>query len=147
MPRTVAAADFMSVLAVIVTGPPALRPRTTPEALTVAIVVSRLDHLKTAPGTTPPSRLYAVAVSCCVASTRTVAGLGVTTTETMTRAAGLPPLAAYAASDPGTKPGGSPESGEQAAARSASDTAAASRVAAAPALGATRSDRCSIMGG
>jgi hypothetical protein len=74
---------FVSLVAVIVTGPPALTPVTSPLASTVAAPLFD-DHVIARPVSTLPSPSLVVAVSCCVAPTMMLAETG----ETLTVATG-----------------------------------------------------------
>jgi hypothetical protein len=69
-----------SLVAVIVADP-AVTPRTSPLALTVAVELLLLDHVIDRPVRTLPFASLSVAVSCCVAPSFTVADAGVTVTD------------------------------------------------------------------
>src|SRR6266545_655121 len=69
-----------SLVAVIVTGPPATAV-TRPFASTVATAGALLDHVTTRPVSGLPAASSGVAVSCCVAPTRMLALAGVTVTD------------------------------------------------------------------
>src|SRR5713101_5269720 len=70
-----------SLVAVIVTGPPAATPVTSPLPFTVAIDVLALAHVTTRPDSALPLASRGVAVSCTVWPATTVAGDGVTSTD------------------------------------------------------------------
>jgi hypothetical protein len=69
-----------SLVAVIVTGPPAAMPVTSPVDETVAIA-PLLVHVTSRPVSTFPAASVVVAVSCTVAPTTTIAVAGVTVTD------------------------------------------------------------------
>jgi hypothetical protein len=71
---------FVSLVAVIVTGPPAAIPVTKPVASTVATALLLEDHVTVRPVSTVPFASLATAVSCCVPPTATLAVPGVTVT-------------------------------------------------------------------
>ena len=70
-----------SLVAVMVTGPPAALPVTRPFASTVAMLASAVAHVTARPVRAPPLASFGVAVSCTVAFTAMVAVAGVTSTE------------------------------------------------------------------
>src|SRR6267378_4664679 len=70
-----------SLVAVIVTGPPAAAPVTSPVPLTLAIVVLLDCQVITRPANGLPFASFGVAVSWTVAPTATLAEAGVTVTE------------------------------------------------------------------
>src|SRR6266566_2886816 len=72
---------FPSLVAVMVTGPPTLLPVTRPFASTVARVASLVPHVTVRPVSVLPFASFSVAVSCSVMPTATLAGAGVTATE------------------------------------------------------------------
>jgi len=70
-----------SLVAVMVTGPPAATAVTSPLASTVATAASFVDQVTVRPVSTLPSASRVSAVSCCVAPTWMVADGGLTVTE------------------------------------------------------------------
>src|SRR2546422_6177688 len=72
---------FPSLVAVMVTGPPAALPVTRPFASTVARLASLVTHVMVRPVSALPAASFGVAVSCSVVPTTTLAGEGVTSTE------------------------------------------------------------------
>src|SRR2546426_1032137 len=72
---------FPSLVAVMVTGPPAALPVTRPFASTVARVASLVPHVTLRPVSALPAASVSVAVSCSVVPTATRAGAGVTPTD------------------------------------------------------------------
>src|SRR5712691_3871522 len=72
---------FPSLVAVMVTGPPAALPVTRPFASTVARVALLVPHVTVRPVSALPAASFGVAVSCSVVPTTTLAGDGVTSTE------------------------------------------------------------------
>src|SRR3989442_3792859 len=77
---------FPSLVAVMVTGPPAALPVTRPFASTVARLASLVTHVMVRPVSALPAASFGVAVSCTVWPRSTLAGEGVTSTEaTQTR--------------------------------------------------------------
>ncbi len=70
-----------SLVAVIVTGPPAVTPVTSPVDETVATAALLVVHVTVRPVSTFPAASCVVAVSCTVAPTATAAGVGVTVTD------------------------------------------------------------------
>src|SRR2546426_6745636 len=70
-----------SLVAVMVTGPPAALPVTRPFASTVARLASLVTHVMVRPVSGLPAASFGVAVSCRVVPTTTLAGDGVTSTE------------------------------------------------------------------
>src|SRR3989441_847506 len=72
---------FPSLVAVMVTGPPAALPVTRPFASTVARLASLVPHVTVRPVSALPAASFGVAVSCSVVPTTTLAGDGVTSTE------------------------------------------------------------------
>src|SRR5260370_6395884 len=70
-----------SLVAVIVTGPPAAVPVTSPVAETVAMVASLVAHVTVRPVSGLPPASFGVAVSCTVAPTAMLAVAGVTATD------------------------------------------------------------------
>src|SRR5690349_5672669 len=80
---TVTAAEplWPSLVAVIVTGPPALTPVTSPLALTLAVVLSLDCHVITRPDNGLPFASLSVAVSCCVWPAWILAEVGLTVTD------------------------------------------------------------------
>src|SRR5260221_301077 len=70
-----------SLVAVMTTGPPTLLPVTRPFASTVARVASLVPHVTVRPVSVLPFASFSVAVSCSVMPTATLAGAGVTATE------------------------------------------------------------------
>src|SRR5712691_5880162 len=72
---------FPSLVAVMVTGPPAALPVTRPFASTVARLASLVPHVTVRPVSALPAASFGVAVSCSVVPTTTLAGEGVTSTE------------------------------------------------------------------
>src|SRR6266581_2758962 len=72
---------FPSLVAVMVTGPPAALPVTRPFASTVARVALLVPHVTVRPVSVLPFASFSVAVSCSVMPTATLAGAGVTATE------------------------------------------------------------------
>src|SRR2546427_10037949 len=72
---------FPSLVAVMVTGPPAALPVTRPFASTVARVALLVDHVTVRPVSAVPAASFGVAVSCTVALGEMPAGGGVTSTE------------------------------------------------------------------
>src|SRR5438270_10828425 len=72
---------FPSLVAVMVTGPPAALAVTRPFASTVARVASLVPHVTLRPVSGLPVASFGVAVSCSVVLASTVAGAGVTSTE------------------------------------------------------------------
>src|SRR3989442_14229291 len=72
---------FPSLVAVMVTGPPAALPVTRPFASTVARLASLVPHVTVRPVSALPAASFGVAVSCTVALGETPAGAGVTSTE------------------------------------------------------------------
>src|SRR2546422_328879 len=71
---------FPSLVAVMVTGPPAALPVTRPFASTVARLASLVTHVMVRPVSALPAASFGVAVSCSVVPTTTLAGGGVTST-------------------------------------------------------------------
>src|SRR2546425_5119985 len=72
---------FPSLVAVMVTGPPAALPVTRPFASTVARLASLVTHVMVRPVSALPAASFGVAVSCSVVPATTAAGGGVTSTE------------------------------------------------------------------
>src|SRR5712671_3267188 len=70
-----------SLVAVMTTGPPTLFPVTRPFASTVARVASLVPHVTVRPVSVLPCASFSVAVSCSAMPTATLAGAGVTATE------------------------------------------------------------------
>jgi len=71
---------LVSLVAVIVTGPPTATPVTKPVVPTVATEPSLVDQVTVRPVSTLPLTSVRVAVSCCVAPTTKLAVVGVTVT-------------------------------------------------------------------
>jgi hypothetical protein len=71
---------FVSLVAAIVTGPPAATPVTKPVVLTVATVLLSDDHVTVRSASTLSAASRNVAVSCCVAPTAKLAEAGFTVT-------------------------------------------------------------------
>jgi len=71
---------FPSLVAVIVTGPPAATPVTRPVALTVATVVLSEDHVTVRPVRTLPDASLVTTESCCVPPGARLAEVGLTVT-------------------------------------------------------------------
>jgi hypothetical protein len=71
---------FVSLVAVIVTGPPAATPVTRPLAFTEATALLLEDHVTVRPVSTVPFASLVTAVSCCVPPTGIPAVVGVTVT-------------------------------------------------------------------
>src|SRR3989442_6360521 len=69
---------FPSLVAVMVTGPPAALPVTRPFASTVATLASLVTHVIVRPVSALPAASFGVAVSCNVAPETAPAGEGVT---------------------------------------------------------------------
>src|SRR2546422_10479114 len=78
---TAAVPLFPSLVAVMVTGPPAAFPVTRPFASTVAIAASAVCQVTTRPVSGLPFASFGAAVSCRVAPSWTLAGAGVTSTD------------------------------------------------------------------
>src|SRR2546428_3526490 len=70
-----------SLVAVMVTGPPAALPVTRPFASTVARLASLVPHVTLRPVSALPAASFGVAVSCSVVPAKTPAGAGLTSTE------------------------------------------------------------------
>src|SRR5436309_12826864 len=70
-----------SLVAVMVTGPPAVTPVTSPVDETVAMAASLVVHVTVRPVSTFPAASVVVAVNCTVAPTSTVAVPGLTDTD------------------------------------------------------------------
>src|SRR5260370_27527229 len=77
-----------SLSAVIVTGPPAPTPVTSPLGDTVATAVFPLDHVTTRPESGVPLASSGVAVSCTVPPAATLPELGLTATDATGTSAG-----------------------------------------------------------
>src|SRR2546422_4545376 len=71
---------FPSLVAVMVTGPPAALPVTRPFASTVARLASLVPHVTLRPVSALPAASFGVAVSCRAAAATTPAGAGATAT-------------------------------------------------------------------
>src|SRR5437870_6922135 len=78
---TAAVPLWPSLVAVIVTGPPALTPVTSPLALTLAVVLSLDCQVITRPDNGLPFASLGVAVSCTVPPVATLVVAGVTVTD------------------------------------------------------------------
>src|SRR5439155_25859079 len=78
---TAAVPLWPSLVAVMVTGPPAATPVTSPLPLTVATAALLVAHMTVRPVSTLPLASFVVAMSCTVCPTGTVAVAGITATE------------------------------------------------------------------
>ena len=109
----IAAVPLLPSLVAVTVAEPAATPVTTPLDETVAIPVLELDHVTARPESTAPFASYAVAVSCAVCPTLTLAVAGETLTDatgtvtavTLTEAVPLfPSLVAVMVAEPAAIP-------------------------------------------